>query len=121
MIVVIFEVLPRSGRSADYFALAKQLAPELAKIDGFISVERFESLSEKGKYLSLSSWRDEAAVKAWYGHLGHRAAQGEGKARIFKDFRIRVAEVIRDYDMASRAGAAAKEDGSPAALSRGRS
>jgi len=108
MIVVIFEVLPKPGRAADYFDLAKALAPELAKIDGFISVERFESLSAKGKYLSLSTWRDEAAVKAWYRHLGHRSAQAQGKARIFKDFRIRVAEVVRDYDMASRTGAGAE-------------
>ena len=108
MIVVIFEVLPNDGRASEYFDLAKALAPELAKIDGFISVERFESLTARGKFLSLSTWRDEAAVKAWYGHLGHRAAQAEGKARIFKDFRIRVASVLRDYDMASRPSAATK-------------
>ena len=101
MLVVIFEVLPKEGRATEYFDLAKALAPELAKIDGFISVERFESLASKGKYLSLSTWRDEAAIKAWYGHLGHQAAQGEGKARIFQDFRIRVARVLRDYDMAA--------------------
>ncbi|HUI16837.1 MAG TPA: antibiotic biosynthesis monooxygenase [Alphaproteobacteria bacterium] len=107
MIVVIFEVLPNDGRASEYFDLAKALAPELAKIDGFISVERFESLTSKGKVLSLSTWRDEAAVKAWYGHLGHRAAQAKGKAGIFKDFRIRVASVLRDYDMASRLSAGA--------------
>ena len=107
MIVVIFEVIPNEGLVSEYFDLAKALAPELAKIDGFISVERFESLTSKGKVLSLSTWRDEAAVKAWYGHLDHRAAQAQGKARIFKDFRIRVARVLRDYDMASRLKAGA--------------
>lgn len=110
MIVVVFEVVPNEGRAPEYFDLAAALAPELQKIDGFISVERFESLTNKGKVLSLSTWRDEAAVKAWYGHLGHRAAQAKGKAGIFKDFRIRVATVIRDYDMAAtkkRARAAA--------------
>ncbi len=106
MIVVIFEVIPREGRGQAYFDLAQDLAPELEKIDGFISVERFESLYNKGKFLSLSTWRDEAAVKAWRQHLHHRAAQARGKAEIFKDFRIRVAEVVRDYDMASRTRAA---------------
>ncbi|HKO06262.1 MAG TPA: antibiotic biosynthesis monooxygenase [Alphaproteobacteria bacterium] len=102
MIVVIFEVIPNEGRAHEYFDLAQELAPELDKIDGFISVERFESLADKGKYLSLSTWRDEAAAEAWYRHAGHRKAQAKGKERIFKDFRIRVAAVLRDYDLASR-------------------
>ncbi len=106
MIVVIFEVIPREGRGQVYFDLAQELAPELEKIDGFISVERFESLYNKGKFLSLSTWRDEAAVAAWFANVRHRAAQARGKAEIFEDFRIRVAEVVRDYDMASRTGAA---------------
>ena len=106
MIVVIFEVIPREGRGQAYFDLAQELAPELEKIDGFISVERFESLYNKGKFLSLSTWRDEVAVAAWFAHARHRAAQAKGKAEIFEDFRIRVAEVVRDYDMASRTGAA---------------
>ena len=101
MLVVIFEVEPNEGRAHEYFDLAKALAPELAKVDGFISVERFESLSRKGKYVSLSTWRDEAAIAAWFDHLGHRAAQAAGKTRIFKDFRIRVTSVVRDYDMAA--------------------
>ena len=107
MIVVIFEVIPREGRGQAYFDLAKELTPELEKIDGFISVERFESLYNKGKFLSLSTWRDEAAVKAWREQVRHRAVQAKGKAEILKDFRIRVAQVIRDYDMASRTGATA--------------
>jgi len=101
MIVVIFEVIPNEGRAHEYFDLAQELAPELDTVDGFISVERFESLADKGKYLSLSTWRDEAAVEAWYRHSSHRTAQAKGKARIFKDFRIRVASVLRDYDKAS--------------------
>ena len=111
MIVVIFEVIPREGRGQAYFDLAKELTPELEKIDGFVSVERFESLYNKGKFLSLSTWRDEAAVAAWFAHRHHRAAQARGKAEIFKDFRIRVAQVIRDYDMASRTEAAAAAAG----------
>ena len=107
MIVVIFEVIPNEGRAREYFDLAQELAPELDKTDGFISVERFESIANKGKYLSLSTWRDEAAVEAWHRHAGHRAAQAKGKARIFKDFRIRVASVLRDYVKASRQPSAA--------------
>ena len=100
MIAVIFEVEPKDGRGPDYFDLAAELKPELEKADGFISVERFESLVNKGKYLSLSFWRDEAAVEAWYSHTGHREAQAAGRGGIFRDYRIRVASVFRDYDMA---------------------
>ena len=102
MIAVIFEVWPKDGRAQDYFETAVALRPELEKIDGFISVERFESLTEPGKYLSLSIWRDAAAVEAWHGHGGHRAAQKRGKDDIFADFRIRVADVLRDYGLADR-------------------
>lgn len=102
MYAVIFEVEAKEGRGQRYFDLAAQLKPELEKIDGFISVERFESLTNKGKYLSLSFWRDEAAVKAWHSHAGHRMAQQEGKQSVFKDFRIRVAEVKRDYSLKDR-------------------
>ena len=98
MIAVIFEVEPRPGQADAYFDLAAELRPELEKIDGFISVERFRSLTDDGKYLSLSFWRDEAAVKAWHADARHRAAQAKGKAEIFRRFRIRVAEVLRDYD-----------------------
>ena len=104
MQAVIFEVVPHDGRASRYFELAAGLRAELEKIDGFISVERFESLTTKGKFLSLSFWRDEAAVKRWRTHLGHQAAQREGKEQVFKDFRIRVAEVIRDYTMQDRVG-----------------
>ncbi|HYB11648.1 MAG TPA: antibiotic biosynthesis monooxygenase [Alphaproteobacteria bacterium] len=98
MHVVVFEVIPNEGRAHEYFDLAKELASELQKIDGFVSVERFESLTERGKYLSLSTWRDEAAIKIWRGHAEHQMAQARGKGGIFKHFRIRVAAVVRDYD-----------------------
>ncbi len=104
MYAVIFEVEAKDGRADRYFELAAQLRPELEKIDGFISVERFESLTNKGKYVSLSFWRDEAAIKAWRTHMGHQMAQREGKESVFKDFRIRVAEVVRDYKLAERHG-----------------
>jgi heme-degrading monooxygenase HmoA len=102
MILVVFEVWLKEDRADRYFEIAGQLRTELEKIDGFISVERFESLTSPGKYLSLSAWRDEAAVASWRAHMGHQAAQNEGKAGIFADFRIRVAEVLRDYDLADR-------------------
>ena len=102
MYAVIFEVEAKDGRADRYFELAAQLRSELAKIDGFISVERFESLTNKGKYVSLSFWRDEAAIKDWRTHMGHQMAQHEGKESVFKDFRIRVAQVVRDYTMADR-------------------
>jgi len=102
MIAVIFEVEPKDGRGQDYFDLAGLLKPELEKIDGFISVERFESLTTPGKYVSLSFWRDEAAVKAWREHADHAQAQAKGKTEIFADFRIRVADVLRDYSLKDR-------------------
>ena len=105
MIAVIFEVWPTQERRGDYLDIAAALRPELETIDGFISVERFESLSEPGKLLSLSFWRDEAAVAAWRHLNAHRAAQVRGRASIFADYRLRVAGVIRDYGMAERAGA----------------
>ena len=98
MIAVIFEVEPKPGQRDACFDLAAELRPELERIDGFISVERFRSLTDGGKFLSLSFWRDEAAAKAWHAHSDHRAAQAKGKAEIFRRFRIRVAEVLRDYD-----------------------
>ncbi|NIR29022.1 MAG: antibiotic biosynthesis monooxygenase [Gammaproteobacteria bacterium] len=97
MIAVIFEVEMHEGRDQQYFDLAAELRPELEKVDGFISVERFESLVHPGKYVSLSFWRDEEAVRRWREHLRHRAAQERGRREIFSRFRIRVAEVLRDY------------------------
>lgn len=102
MIAVIFEVEPNAGRAQDYFDLAAELRTELEKIDGFISVERFKSLSNEGRYVSISFWRDEDAVKRWRGHADHKLAQERGKKEIFADFRIRVAKVMRDYTLADR-------------------
>lgn len=105
MIAVIFEVWPQEKRRQDYFDLAAELRPLLAEIDGFVSIERFESLSEPGKVLSLSFWRDEAAVAAWRNLEAHRAAQAAGRGGIFSNYRLRVAGVLRDYGMDSRAQA----------------
>ncbi len=102
MIAVIFEVEMKAGREQEYFDLAAKLRSELEKIDGFISVERFESLTHEGKYVSLSFWRDEDAVSRWRNHAEHQMAQRRGKSEIFSDFRIRVADVIRDYTLADR-------------------
>jgi len=103
MIAVIFEVWPAEGRRQDYLDIAAALRPLLAQIDGFVSIERFESLSEPGKILSLSFFRDEAAVASWRALEAHRAAQAQGRGGIFRDYRLRVAGVIRDYGMFDRA------------------
>ena len=102
MIAVIFEVWPTDGRAVEYFDLAASLREDLVKIDGFISIERFESLTTKGKYLSLSFWRDEEAVRAWRNLEKHRSAQAMGRGGIFADYRLRVASVVRDYGMQGR-------------------
>ena len=102
MIAVIFEVIPAPGRKQEYLDLAASLRPQLEKIDGFISIERFASLSNEGKVLSLSVFRDEAAVEAWRNVEAHRVAQAKGRAGIFSDYRIRVASVMRDYTLRDR-------------------
>ena len=102
MIAVIFEVWPKADRKHDYLNIAAELKPLLEKIDGFISIERFESLYEPGKILSLSFFRDEAAVRAWRTTSEHRAAQAKGRGEIFSNYRLRVAGVIRDYGMRER-------------------
>jgi heme-degrading monooxygenase HmoA len=102
MIAVIFEVWPTEGRAAEYFDLAASLRAELEKIDGFLSIERFESLTTKGKYLSLSFWRDEEAVCAWRNLENHRQAQARGRGGVFADYRLRVASVLRNYGMQDR-------------------
>ena len=105
MIAVIFEVWPaeRDG----YLDTAARLRPLLDGIDGFLSIERFESLSESGKILSLSFWRDEAAVARWRNLEPHRVAQAQGRDHILRDYRLRVAAIIRDYGMTERAEAPA--------------
>ncbi len=102
MIAVIFEVWPNEGRKGDYMDLAARLRSELERIDGFISVERYQSLTDPDKLLSISFWRDEAAVKTWRTHAGHRATQRAGREGIFRDYRLRVAAVVRDYGMTER-------------------
>lgn len=99
MIAVIFEVWPAEGRKGDYMELAQRLREDLVQMDGFISVERFQSLTEPDKLLSLSFWRDEQAVAGWRNHPQHRATQSAGRGGIFRDYRLRVAGVLRDYDM----------------------
>ena len=105
MIAVIFEVWPAGGRAGEYFDLAAALRTDLEKIDGFISIERFESLTAKGKFLSLSFWRDDEAVRQWRNLEPHRRAQSKGRGGIFADYRLRVASVVRDYGMTERADA----------------
>ncbi|SEH73948.1 Heme-degrading monooxygenase HmoA [Rheinheimera pacifica] len=102
MIAVIFEVTPTSAGKNSYFALASELAPLLNSIEGFISVERFESMANPGSYLSLSFWRDEAAVLAWRQQLQHQAAQQQGRSGLFAHYRLRVATVMRDYGLNDR-------------------
>ena len=105
MHAVIFEVEPDPDHRQDYLDIAAKLRPELEKIDGFISVERFQSLSNEGKILSLSFWRDEDAVARWRRHDEHHQAQLAGRGGIFSNYRLRVAAVVRDYGMDDRAQA----------------
>jgi heme-degrading monooxygenase HmoA len=105
MIAVIFEVWPKPEERQTYLDIAAALRRQLEQIDGFISIERFESLTEPGKILSLSFFRDEAAVAAWRNVEEHRRAQGRGRGGVFADYRLRIAGVIRDYGMADRAQA----------------
>jgi heme-degrading monooxygenase HmoA len=102
MIAVIFEVVPFLGERHKYLDLAGELRAELESMDGFVSIERFESLTEKGKILSVSFWRDEAAVQAWRNTMEHRRTQAKGRAKIFADYHLRIASVIRDYSMNDR-------------------
>ncbi|WP_404934058.1 antibiotic biosynthesis monooxygenase family protein [Nitratireductor sp. L15S-10] len=105
MIAVIFEVEPADGRRDAYLGIAADLRPLLDGIDGFISIERFQSLSDENRILSLSFWRDEEAVRAWRNTEEHRQAQRAGRGGIFAGYRLRIAHVLRDYGMAERAEA----------------
>ena len=102
MIAVIFEVCPHAQAKEEYLAIAASLGASLAHIDGFISIERFQSLKQPDKILSLSFWRDEDAVHHWRNTQEHRAAQSQGRATIFADYRLRIATVIRDYGLVER-------------------
>ena len=107
MLAVIFEVTPLDGRAQRYFDIAAALRPELQRIDGFLSVERFESLTRPGVFLSLSYWRDEAAITQWRNLACHRDSQREGRGAVFADYSIRVMSCVRAYGMHDRAQAPA--------------
>ncbi|HVI87761.1 MAG TPA: antibiotic biosynthesis monooxygenase [Dongiaceae bacterium] len=102
MIAIIFEVWPAEGEQNHYLDLAAALRSDLEKMDGFISVERFQSLTTPGKLLSLSFWRDEEAVAAWRNQARHRATQAQGRSGVFSDYRLRVAAILRDYGLKER-------------------
>ena len=107
MIAVIFEVQPAEGKRDAYLGIAAELRPLLDGIDGFISIERFQSLVDPNRILSLSFWRDEEAVKAWRNTEEHRQAQKAGRGGIFAGYRLRIAHVVRDYGLTERDGAPA--------------
>ena len=102
MIAVIFEGIAQDDRKDAYLDIAAHLRPLLENIDGFVSIERFQSLTTPGKVLSLSFWRDEEAVRQWRNLAPHREAQRAGRESIFQDYRLRVAHVLRDYGMNER-------------------
>lgn len=102
MIAVIFEVIPNEGKKEEYLDIAASLRPELDNIEGFISIERFQSLSDSSKVLSLSFWRDEESIQQWRNLEMHRTAQAKGRNEVFKDYHLRIASVVRDYGMFDR-------------------
>ena len=102
MLAVIFEFEPKAERKQEYLDFAAQLGQSLQQVDGFISIERFQSLTQPEKLLSLSFWRDEEAIRAWRNFEGHRGAQRAGRDGIFSDYRLRVASIVRDYGLHER-------------------
>lgn len=111
MIAVIFEVVPKPGCDTEYLGIAADLKPEVEKIDGFLSMERFESVVQPGKFVSLSFWRDEAAIKEWRERRSHRSAQEKGKAELFASYRLRVAHIVDDYGVAETSTNGARNPG----------
>jgi heme-degrading monooxygenase HmoA len=107
VIAVIFEFTPAEGRFSEYMDLVGTLKADLDRAEGFISLERFESITTKGKFVSLQFWRDEEAVRKWRNLQRHREVQAKGRAGIFKSYRLRIASVLRDYTMDDRAQAPA--------------
>lgn len=105
MIVVIFEAIPRADGKSEYFDIANELKPTLNAIEGFISIERFQSLNDPKRLLSLSFWKDETAIKQWREMPSHVLAQKKGQATLFEEYRLRVAHVLRDYSKHDRAQA----------------
>ena len=102
MIAVIFEVIPNEGKKEEYLNIAASLRPELDHIEGFISIERFQSFSNPEKVLSLSFWKDEESIQQWRNLEMHRHAQAKGRNEVFKDYHLRIATVVRDYGMFDR-------------------
>jgi heme-degrading monooxygenase HmoA len=102
MIAVIFEVQPTDEGRPEYLERAAELGPQLSEVDGFISIERFVSLTDERRVLSLSFWRDEQAIAEWRQREDHRDAQGAGRDHIFHDYRLRIAEIVRDYGLHDR-------------------
>ena len=107
MIVVIFESRPKAGKKQAYLDMAAALMPLVADVDGFISIERFQSVSDEGKMVALSFWRDEASVSAWRNVMEHRRVQQKSRQTVFEDYRLRIAQVVRDYTLNDRAQAPA--------------
>src|SRR5690242_18647985 len=105
MIAAILEVYVKEEHRQEYLDIAAQLRPLLDDIDGFISVERFESLYTPGKLISLSFWRDEEAIAAWQQVREHHIAQAKGRSTIFEDYRMKIARVMWDYSKHDRAQA----------------
>ena len=105
MIAIIFEVIPATGRKDAYLDIAAQMRPLVEEVEGFISVERFQSLTNPDKLLSISFFEDEAAVERWRQLARHRNAQSKGRAGLFSDYRIKVCHVLRDYGLTDRAEA----------------
>ena len=111
MLAVIFEVIPTEEGKSEYLKIAAKLRSFLENRDGFISIERFQSLTVEGKILSLSFWRDENSIAEWRNVLEHRNAQKKGKESLFRSYRIRVAKVVRDYTETDRNEAPADSKG----------
>jgi heme-degrading monooxygenase HmoA len=107
MVAVIFEFTPREGSFPDYMKLVAELKPELDKAEGFLSLERFESITAPGKFISLQFWKDEESVRKWRNVQKHREAQKRGRADVFASYRLRIASVLRDYTMDERGQAPA--------------
>src|SRR5258708_3326306 len=105
MIVVIFESWPKAGKRQSYLDMAAALMPLVETTDGFVSIERFQSVSEEGKLVGLWFWRGEAAVAAWRNVSEHRRIQNKSRGSVFNDYRMRVAHVMRDYSMGERSQA----------------
>ncbi|MGB1695774.1 MAG: antibiotic biosynthesis monooxygenase family protein [Paracoccaceae bacterium] len=105
MIAIIFEVIPAEGRKQDYLDIAAMMRPLVEEVEGFISVERFQSLTNPDKLLSISFFEDEAAIDRWRNTSAHRSVQSKSRAEIFADYHLRICHVIRDYGMFDRAQA----------------